>query len=240
MRTNSPSASVSPTPTSAQTLFFQSLGGLLAVLQKALLPHLAAGIGLFLMTSYVTYAVLLAPAHLPKGLEWTITCFVLCIYGILAFFYSLLTACVFALRAACVTWDEFIDNMLGMVKEKVASKINNMNDGLAKDQAKVVVAGSITEVAGLFRGYERKSWLRWLTAVLLGLLTFAMRSVLIARIVKISGTTVNLGKIFAGRATLVGAVFLNLRLFATLVLWLLYAAGVFAVLMNFLFVFWLK
>ena len=61
MKTDSRPA-VSPTP---QNLFLLALGELLVVLRKAFLPHLAAGLGLFLMTAYVTYAFLLQPAHLP-------------------------------------------------------------------------------------------------------------------------------------------------------------------------------
>lgn len=223
-----------------QQLFVQALSGVLSVLQKAFLPHLAAGIGLFMMTAYVTYAFMLEPAHLPAALKWLLACLFFGIYGAVAFVYSLGTASVFALRAACVGWETFLDDVLGLVKEKVASKIDNMNEGLAKDQAKVVVAGSVGEVFSLFGQYDRKSSFRWLTAVLLGVMTFAMRSVLVAKIVKISGTTVNLSKLFAGRATLVGAIFLNLRLFSTLLLWVLYAAGIFAVLLNFCFVFWFK
>ena len=67
-----------------------------------------------------------------------------------------------------------------------------------------------------------------------------MRSVLLSRLVKISGQTVQLGKLFAGRATLVGAIFLNLRLFSTLLLIFLYIVGIVALILNFLFVFWLK
>ncbi len=223
-----------------QRLFSQAVGGVLAVLQKAFLPHLAAGLGLFLMTSYVTYAFGLAPAGFPSWVENGLAAGLFVVYGAAAFLYAMLTACVFALRAACATWDAFIEDLLTQVKEKVASKIDNMNEGLAKDQAKVVVAGSVREVAALFAGYERTSVLRWLSAVLLGVLTLALRSVLLARIVKISGQTVNLAKLFAGRATLAGAVFLNLRLFATLALWGLYAAGILVVLLNFCFVFWAK
>lgn len=228
-------------PSSAgQNLFLQALGGLLTVLQKVFLPHLAAGMGLFIMTAYVTYSFLIQPLHLPKTMEWGMVFLVLGVYALFFFLYSFVTANIFALRSACAVWDNFIDDMLELIKERVTSKIANMSEGIAKEQAKVVVAGSISEVAGIFSNYERKSWLRWISAVLLGIVTFAMRSVLLARIIKISGKTVQLGKIFAGRAALVGAVFLNLRLFSTLLLWFLYAAGVLMVLINFLFVFWLK
>ena len=97
-------------------------------------------------------------------------------------------------------------------------------------------------LGAFWKGLEKTSAQAFVfgAAVLLGVMTFAMRSVLVAKIVKISGTTVNLSKLFAGRATLVGAIFLNLRLFSTLLLWVLYAAGIFAVLLNFCFVFWFK
>lgn len=237
--TTKPSVSSIP-PGEPQNLFLQALRGLLSVLQKVFLPHLVAGMGLFMMAAYVTYALLLEPARLPAPVEFAAACVFFGLYGLAAFVYSVLAACAFALRAACASWEDFIDDTLGLVKEKVASKIDNMNEGLAKEQAKVVVAGSVSEVFGLFGKYERKSFLCWLSAILLGVVTFAMRSVLVARIVKISGTTVNLGKLFAGRATLAGAVFLNLRLFSTFLLGLFYSLGLLALALNFLFVFWMK
>lgn len=237
MMTEAVVQAASPTP---KTLFVQALGGLVAGLRQAFLPHLAAGAGLVLMTAFVSYVFILAPAHLPEPLEWTVGVLLLAVYGLAGFGYALLTACVFGLRAACASWDAFIEDMLDLVKEKAASKIENMQEGLAKDQAKVLVAGSVREVAGLLGSYEYKSWLRWLAAALLGVLTFAMRSVLWARIVQLSGTTVQLGKLFAGRATLAGAVFLNLRLFSAVFLWLLYALGILVVLLNFLVMFWFK
>ena len=236
MKTDSRPA-VSPTP---QNLFLLALGELLVVLRKAFLPHLAAGLGLFLMTAYVTYAFLLQPAHLPAGVAAVVAGMFFALYGALAFAYALAAACVFAIRAACITWESFIEDVLELVKAKVATKIDNMNEGLAKDQAKVVVAGSVEEVLNVFGRYNPKSFIRGISALLLGALTLALRSVLIARIVKAAGTTANLSKLFAGRATLVGAVFLNLRFFSTLLLSLLYAAGAGVVVLNFFFVFWLK
>ena len=236
MTTDSPAA-VSSGP---QNLFLLALGELLVVLRKSLLPHFAAGLGLFLMTAYVTYAFGLKPLGLPAGVTSVLAGIFCVLYGVLAFAYAGAAACVFAVRAACITWESFIDKVVGLVKNKVAVKIDNMNEGLAKDQAKVVVSGSVREVLGAFGRYDRKSFLRWISALLLGALTLALRSVLLARIVKAAGTTVNLGKVFAGRATLVGAVFLNLHFFATLLLGLLYAAGAGVVLLNFLFVFWVK
>lgn len=225
---------------SPQNLFLLALGELLVVLRKSLLPHLAAGLGLFLMTAYVTYAFILQPLPFPPVVLSVLAGGFFILYGVLAFGYALAAAGIFAVRAACITWESFIDDVIGLVKNKVAAKIDHMNEGLAKDQAKVVVAGSIREVMGGFGRYERKSFIRWISALLLGALALALRSVLIARIAKAAGATVNLGKLFAGRATLVGAVFLNLRFFSTVLLSLLYAAGAGVVLLNFLFVFWIK
>jgi len=221
-------------------IFVKGIRGFAEILQKVFLPHLLAGMGLFLIAAYAVYTVLIAPLKLPGLLELAAAAVFFGLYGTAAFLYSLLAACLFSLRAACITWEDFIDDMLDLVKENVASRIDDMNEGLAKDQAKVLVAGSVREVFGVIGKRDLKSFPRWLAAAFLGAVTFTMRSVLIARIVKVSGATVKMGKLFAGKATLAGAVFLNLRLFSTLLLMLVYGVGAAALALNFLFVFWMK
>ena len=139
------------------------------------------------------------------------------------FGYMLLAAGVYALRLACITWDNFIDDVLDQVQEKMISRLDTFNDSLAKDQAKVLVRGSVQEV---YENTRRSATLpRWLITATLGVLMLAVRAVLTARILKFAGTTIKVSKIFAGKATLVGAIFLNLRLFATLLLAVVYIAG---------------
>ena len=224
----------------AGVLFAQALQGLADILRKVFLPHLAAGLGLFILSVYSVYSFVLSPARLPPPLETLIAGALFLGYGLLAFVYSFITACAFALRIACATWEEFIDNTLDQVKQAAANKIDDMNEGLAKDQAKIIVSGSVREVFGEFNKSKKTSFGRALARCILGATSLAMRSVLLARVVKISGQTVQLGKLFAGRATLVGAIFLNLRLFSTLLLLCLYVLGATALTFNFLLVFWLK
>ena len=201
----------------AGALFAQALQGLADILRKVFLPHLAAGLGLFIISVYSIYSFILAPAHLPPPAEVILVGALFLGYGLAAFAYSFITACAFALRIACATWEEFIDNTLDQVKQAAAHK-----------------------VFGEFNQGRKTSFGRALTRLLLGVTSLAMRSVLLSRLVKISGQTVQLGKLFAGRATLVGAIFLNLRLFSTLLLIFLYIVGIVALILNFLFVFWLK
>lgn len=224
----------------AGALFAQALQGLADILRKVFLPHLAAGLGLFIISVYSIYSFILALAHLPPPAEVILVGALFLGYGLAAFAYSFITACAFALRIACATWEEFIDNTLDQVKQAAAHKINDMNESLAKDQAKVIISGSVREVFGEFNQGRKTSFGRALTRLLLGVTSLAMRSVLLSRLVKISGQTVQLGKLFAGRATLVGAIFLNLRLFSTLLLIFLYILGIVALILNFLLVFWLK
>ena len=135
----------------------------------------------------------------------------------------LLAASVYALRLACATWEDFIDDVLDQVQEKMISHLDTFNDSLAKDQAKVLVRGSVREV---YENTRRSTTLpRWLVTVTLGALMLAVRAVLTARVLKIAGTTIKVSKIFAGKATLVGAIFLNLRLFSSLLLILVYGVG---------------
>lgn len=237
MKTNSVPLSAAPANSG---LFVQGMRGFAEVLRNVFLPHLLAGIGLFLLAAYVSYQVCVVPLRLPDLFENAVAVVLFGVYGVTAFLYSFVAAAAFAVRSACAAWEDFIDGAIDLVKENIASRVENMNEGLAKNQAKVLVSGSVRDVFASAGKRELRSFPRWLAASFLGVVTLALRSVLIARIVKVSGTTVKLGKVFAGKATIAGAVFLNLRLFSTLLLTLVYAAGAFLLAVNFLFVFWVK
>ncbi len=209
-------------------------GGLVGILQRVFLPHLAAGMGLFAVMAYATYLFVLAPLHWPGFIKNAVILFLLGGYGVTAFCYSFFAACVYALRLACVTWEEFIEETLDKVKDKAISRLDNMQDSLAKDQAKVLVRGSVREV---YENSRRSTTLpRWVAVISLGALMLAVRAVLTARIVKLAGTTVKVSKIFAGKATLAGAIFLNLRLFSTLLLGVVYLVGGIVLICNVVFV----
>ena len=240
MKTDSVPLSPEPVPSSKPGVLVQGMKNIFLVLQKVFLPHLAAGMGAFLIIAFATYMWVLQPARLPSTLNFLVAFVFFIFYGCVVFFYSCLAASVFALRTACVTLEDFIDNILTQVKENIASRIDDMNEGLAKDQAKVLVSGSVRDVFRTVRKQELKKFPRLLAALFLGSVTIAMRSVLIARIAKISSTTVQLSKVFAGRATIIGAIFLNLRLFSTLLLLLVYGVGGPVLFANCLLVWWLK
>ena len=150
-----------------------------------------------------------------------------------------MTSCVLALRLACVEWNDLIEDILGLVQNRAASQLTDMNMGLSKPQATYVVRGSVRDVFAVAKEQQNGTW-RWLAVLCLGMLGTVMRVVLSAKILKWSGRTVKLSKLFAGRATLVGAVFLNLHLLATLLLCLCYAFAGAVVLVNIYFVFLLK
>lgn len=218
----------------------QGLRGAMEILRRVFFPHLVGGMGLVLLVAYVTYAYCLAPAHLSPKIETFLAVFLFGGYAVAGFIYSFFAACVFALRSACATWEDFIDRLFEQVKNNLAARLDDWNEGVAKDQAKVLVRGSVREVFSSARKNGLISLPRWVAAIFLGALTLTMRSVLIARIVKISGTTVRFSKLFAGKATLVGAVFLNLRLFSTLFLLLTYGVGAGLLAVNLYIVYWWK
>ena len=199
--------------------------GMVAIFQNVLLPHLAAGLGLFLVSVYVGYAVWIAPFHFPGKIAVILVGILTVLYGGLMLGYSLLAAGAFALYEACAAWEDFIDYLLDCVQQRALAQLENMEESLAKDQAKVLIRGSVREVISSVRKNEFSSWPRGLTVLCLGGLMLALRSVLIARIIKWSGVTIKLSKIFAGKATLVGAIFLNLRFFALLLLGIIYGIG---------------
>lgn len=221
---------------SLQLLAKASLAGFAWELKRGFLPHLLGGIGLFLLVAYVTGALF---SSWPTGLKWLSICILLVVYGAGAFVYSLLTACVFALRAACIHWNDFIDGVLDLVQTQTAAHVADMNVGLSKPQAHSVIRGSVREVFSSLRAQEA-AWPCLFLWIGLGTLALAVRAVLSAKISKWATRTVQLSKLFAGRATLVGAVFLNLHFFATLLLWMCYALGASVVVLNVYFVFLLK
>lgn len=233
---NTDSIPLSQVETPAKTgLFLQAMQGVLTIFKNVFLPHLAIGFVTFVLVSYVTYAYLLSP--IKTGAFFAIAC-VLCvaIYGAIALFLSVLGACMFSLRRACVAWEEFLEQLLDQVKETALAKLNHLNDGIPKEQAKIVITGSVRETVRSFRPQSLSAVGNWTVAFILGCIVLAMRSVLISKVIKYSGKTVHLTKIFAGRATLVGAIFLNLRFFSTLLLILLYVASASLVVLNFLII----
>ncbi len=223
-----------------QDIGLKGLSGVVRVLGQVLLPHLIAGLGLMLTSVYVWYLILIKPLHLSSGFAGLLVVILLGGIGIAAFSYALIGAGVFALYQASTAWEDFIDHTLELVQEKAISKLEGFKDGVAKTQAKVLIRGSVREVFQHMRQQEMASWPRWIVFLCLGGVMLAMRSVLIARIVKWSGTTIKISKIFAGKATLVGAVFLNLRFFALLLLGLVYMAGGIVLVFNILLLWWIK
>lgn len=218
--------------------FSAPLVSLVGELRRVFVPHLLCGMGIFLLAAYTNYIVLLKPISLPGWLHTWIAWLFFALYGGVALGYALFAACVYALYQASRAWEAFLDSLVERVKMHLTAKLDNWQDGIAKDQAKVLVRGSVREVVSGDGWKELAGFPRWLTRVFLGALTLAVRSVLVARVVKMSGQTVKLSKVFAGQASLTGAVFLNLRLFTGLLVVFVYAVGAFVLACNLLFVFW--
>lgn len=217
-------------------LFLQAMQGVLTTFKNVFLPHFAVGFIVFALVTYVTYAYLIAPIKMGPLLAAICVLSVMVLYGGMALSFSLLGACVFSLRKACVAWEEFLEQILDQVKETALAKLDHFNDGIPKEQAKIVITGSVRETVQSFRPQSLSAVGNWTVAFILGCIILAMRSVLIAKVIKYSGKTVHVAKIFAGRATLVGAIFLNLRFFSTLLLIFLYGTGAALVLLNFLII----
>lgn len=216
-----------------QILFTQAFAQLVQKLRQWFLPHFIGAIGLFLLMAYVTSFALFV--HATPVWKWVGTLVVLCGYGIIAVCYSLFTTCVLALRLVCVEWNDFIENILLLIQKRAACHIADLNMGLSKVEAQQIVQGSVREVFSSIKTCQT-GLSRSFIIMCLGLLATAVRAVLSAKIVKWSGRTIQLSKLFAGKATLVGAIFLNLHVFATLLLVICYACGFVALGVNIYFV----
>ncbi len=223
-------------PAAQNGLFLQAMQVAFSIFKTVFLPHIVAGMVLFLLATYVTYHFLIAPLFVSVWLNNLLLILCVAVYGSVVFGYCLLTAFVCTLRKACVAWEEFLEQIFDKVKESIVAKLDHFQDGLPKDQAKIIIRGSVREVVKQFKPESLSAVGKWLVAFVLGCITLAMRSVMIANVVRLSGKTVNFAKLFAGKATLVGAIFLNLRFFATLLLIVLYGIGAGLIVFNFLVV----
>ena len=234
---NTDSIPLSKVETSKEAgLFLQAVQGVLTIFKDVFLPHLAVGFGVFVLVTYVTYSFLIAPVKMGGILTSFCVGCVMLFYGGIALFLSVLGACLFSLRKACVAWEEFLEGLLDQVKENALCKIEHLNDGISKEQAKIVIRGSVRETVRAFRPQSLSAVGNWAVVFVLGCIVLAMRSVLVSKVVKYSGKTIKMTKLFAGRATLVGAIFLNLRFFSTVLLLFLYGGSAALVLLNFLII----
>ena len=205
--------------------FILVLGGLTELLKRSVLPHLSLGGCLWVMTGYAVYKLGFIKLQLPGVMAWSLLIGLALLSAVLVTGYVFLTSLFSALKGAATYAEEFFYELFESLKDKVRSKIDTMDEGIAKQQAKVILDNSVREVLNPLKTLRFNSVPKVLIACLLAVLTFVSRSVFLARLARISGATIHFSTIFASRATLVGALFLNMRWLATLLLCLLYALG---------------
>lgn len=210
---------------SAQEALRACLQFVLQVLTWVFLPHMALSAVIFIVAAVASYRM--GENVLPESswllVLWGLLIFVF--YGAAAFLYAVLTSGLFALRALSGKMEDFVYSLFSVVKEKIAGRINSMEEGLAKDQAKILLTSSLAEVMSELKRTPMRSVGAGLARVFLGLMSFVAKSVLIGRIMEISGATVSVSAVFASRVTLAGAIFLNMSLICTVFLWGLYLIG---------------
>lgn len=208
-----------------QAGFILALGGLVAALKRVILPYTAGALGLFCLVAYLLYNKCINPLALPSFFTYLLFAWLLISCGAAAMAYALLLCLVHGLHSAAVYAEEFFYALFEALKEKIRLKIQNMDEGIAKQQAKVILDNSVREVLSPLKQLRARSLMAALANLLLGILTFVSRSVFLARLARASGKTIQFSRLFASRATLVGALFLNMRWLSILLLWLLYGLG---------------
>ena len=199
------------------------LSGLLQLLQKVFLPHLAAALGLWLVTFFVFARAWDAAASLVALKVAAEVVFGVVSGGVL-FVYGFLAACMCAVRIGSASWEDFLDAQFTRVEAAVLAKAGNADRDMPKSEAEALVAGSVQDTLAPLK--QKGPLLAvWSAAVLLGLMRMALRSVLVRQMAKMSGTTLRMSRLFAGKATLAGAVLLNLHFLAIVAQIGLYMAG---------------
>lgn len=205
--------------------FGRMLGSVLVGVRQIFLPYLSASVALFALGGYVVYARVLSGPFWPRPVLYTLVLGLAVVYGTAALAYAGVLSFFSALKRTAAYAEDFCYDLLEAVKEKLRARLDGLEDGLAKQQAHVLLDNSLREVLAPLKQWRFSSAPALLTGVLLSLVTCISRSVFLARLARVSGKTVQLSRLFASRATLAGALFLNMRWLAALALWAGYGAG---------------
>ena len=213
-----------------QTGFLFLLGAMLTGLRTIFLPYLGVSLCLLMVAVFAVYHQFIG--FLPSPVSWVLLFLVFALYSMLAFGYAVLLSLIFGVKTAAGQVEDFLYELFASVKDKVRSKIEDMDEGLPKQQAKVILENSVTEVLAPLKTYRLNSAPKVAAWVLVSMLTLVTRSVFVARLARLTTGTVKFSTVFASRATLVGALFLNLRWLAVVLLWLLYGVGALALILN--------
>lgn len=203
--------------------FWAVFSGLIAVLRQIVLPHMLAAFGLFVLAALLIFKT---GAGVAAPLSWFLSLPLIGLFGVAAFVYGVGLAVVFSVHAVAAHVEDFLYALFESVKDKAFAQIDaTMDEGIAKQQAKVILDNSVRQAFAPLKAMRLSRAPSAIAGVFLSLMTLVTRSVFLARLARLSTSTVHLSAIFASRATLVGALLLNLRWLSALLLWLLYAFG---------------
>ena len=125
--------------------FILALGGLVTVFKRVILPHLCLAAGLWLLTMFALYRALWTGGK--AGIIAGVGSVLLAIVAVaLAMGYAFLTSLFAALKTAATYAEDFFYELFEALKEKIRAQIDNMEEGIAKQQAKVMLDNSVREV----------------------------------------------------------------------------------------------
>ena len=94
---------------------------------------------------------------IPIPFSWVIFGGAVLLYGVLAMGYAIVLSAVFGVRAAAARGEDFLYELFESLKDKVRSKIDNMEEGISKQQAKVILDNSVREVFSPLKKFRFES-----------------------------------------------------------------------------------
>ncbi|WP_424244076.1 hypothetical protein Dip510_001266 [Elusimicrobium posterum] len=216
--------------------FYNIVAAFAKHLATVILPYIIGSMAVFLGGLYALYTYGIAPAVEYGWLRILIIILLVIIYGAFSFFYGVVMAGLSTLKSIGTMFEDFLNEFVAKVKASFEKKVNNMQDGIPKTQAKILLNRSFKEVVQTYKDNKASSSFKAITVFILSFVVFVTGKMLIGRFKETSGLEIGPGLIFAGGATLVGAVFFNLNLFATFLLAMGYCFGLAVVVLPVVFV----
>ncbi|ACC98093.1 hypothetical protein Emin_0538 [Elusimicrobium minutum Pei191] len=204
-------------------------------LASVILPYTIGAAGIF----FITFYIVSNSGGVNAIPHFFIFAFLFLFFGPFLFIYSLLIAGVHTLKTLAGVIEDFVNEFADEVKSSAEKRVNSMEEGLPKTQAKIILNASIKEVSAAYKENRKSSLAKAFAVFILSFVVYAARIVLFGKVKNASGVEISLSTVFGGKAALAGVIFFNLKLIMTILLTLGYILGLILLAAQIAFMVWL-
>lgn len=191
-----------------KSLLITAAGAFFKHLAVVVLPYILGSVAIALVWAYFAFSL-----NTLSGAQAVVVysaVFLVC--GAFAFVYGTGMAVISTLKSIVIYIEDFASEMFDKVRARMESKVASMDEGIAKQQAELLLKSSIKEVAAVYKQYAPKGALRAGLILILSIVTWLVSKILLGRVKEATGMDITVGILFANKVLIISAIFFNMRL----------------------------